>query len=126
MGNHASQRWARHARCRRGRPPRLPVSFEGVGRRAIRDTATRAATVRNRTDPGTSIRIREPGNHGGLPLRVADDDYDRAGFSLDAMPGVPNEPNSPGSWRPREIRSTKLEIRDTRVRQTNPISAVLG
>jgi len=118
MVNHTSQACARPARCRRGRPPRLPVSFEGMGRRASRDRATRAATVRSGAERGTSIRIREPGNHGGLPLRVADDGFDRAGFSLDAMPGgrtkpgVPNEANSPGSWRPREIRSTKLEIRD--------------
>jgi len=112
MGNHTSQACARPARCGRGRPPCLPVSFEGVGRRASRDRATRAATVRNRADRGTSIRIREPGNHGGLPLRVADDGYDQRGFSLDAMRGMPNKANSPGSWRPREIRSTKLEIRD--------------
>jgi len=87
MGNHASQRWARPARFRRGRPPCLPISFEGMGRRASRDSATPAATVRNGAERGRSIRIREPGNHGGLPLRVADDDYDRPGFSRDAMPG---------------------------------------
>jgi len=28
---------------------------------------------------------------------------------------APNEPNSPGSWRAREIRSTKLEIRSTKL-----------
>jgi len=78
MGNHASQRWARHTRFRRGRPPCLPISFEGTGRRASRDRATRAATVRSGAERGTSIRLREPGNHGGLPLRVADDGYDGA------------------------------------------------
>jgi len=67
----------RHTRCRRDRPPCLAISFEAMGRRAVRDRATQAATIRNRTGRGTSIRIRKPGNHGGLPLRVAGDGYDQ-------------------------------------------------
>jgi len=98
MGNHASQRWARHARFRRGRPPCLPISFEGMGRRAIRDRATRATSVRKGAERSTSIQFREPGNHGGLPLRVADDGFDQPGFSPDAMPGVPNKANLQPGW----------------------------
>jgi len=117
MGNHASQRWARRDRCRRGRPPCLPISFEGMGRRASRDRATRAATVANHTDRGTSIRIREPGNHGGLPLRVADDGFGRAGFSLDAMPGVRAKPGVPNK---ANLRLFGAENEGRRENEANP------
>jgi len=99
MVNHTSHACARHTRCGRGRPPCLPVSFEGVGRRAIRGRAARAAIIRNRANRGTSIQLRQPGNHGGLPLRVAGGGRDQPGFSLDAtprvraVPGAPNKPN---------------------------------
>jgi len=120
MANHASQRWARRDRFRRGRPPCLPISFEGMGRRAIRDRATRAASVRNRTDRGTSIRIREPGNHGGLPLPVAVRGSNRPESWLGGgNPFMPNEPNF-GRF------GTGMRVAMENKAKTKPISAVLG
>ena len=111
MVSHTSQRCARHTRCGRGRPPCLPVSFEGVGRRAIRDRATRVASVRNRANQGTSIQLRQPGNHGGLPLRGAGDGFNRAGFSLHATTGLRAVPSAPNKANLR-VRVCGVETRE--------------
>jgi len=112
MVSHTSQRCARQARCRRGRPPRLPMPFEGLGCWGIRDRATRAATAANHTDRGTCIQVREPGNHGGLPLRVAGDGCGRPGFSLHAMTGVRAKPGAPNKANFR-VRLCGVETRET-------------